>query len=126
MLKKSLQIALLLLIFCSFALPFSVSAAPSASLSASSDRRYVYLSFAGLKSVSKVDYTLTYDTSGRNTGLAGGFRTKRFTSKTSRRQILGTCSTRFCTYHKNPKNLTLQVTFTLRSGSTTTITRSLP
>jgi hypothetical protein len=103
-----------------------LKAAPSASLTTSADRRFAYLTFSDLRTVSKVDYTLTYDTQNRNTGLAGGFKTNRFTSKSSRRQILGTCSTRFCTYHKNPKNVTLQVTFTLRSGAKSTLTKTLP
>jgi len=84
------------------------------------------MTFTGLKAVSKVDYTLTYDTGSRNTGVVGGLRTKKFTSKASRRQILGTCSTRRCTYHTNPKNLNLQVTFYLRSGGTSTVTKTLP
>jgi len=127
-LKKSLlfSASFLLLLFYSSTLPLSALAAPSAYLSASPDRHYVYLTFSGLKTVSKVAYTLMYDTAGRTTGLEGGLYTKKATSRTTRRQILGTCSTQRCTYHKSPKNMNLQVTFYLRSGGTTTLTRSLP
>ena len=109
-----------------FTFTTSVLAAPTASLTTSKDRRFAYVSFSGLKNVSRVAYTLTYNTNGRTTGVEGGLKPGKYSTRASRRQILGTCSTRFCTYHKNPTNLNLDVTFYYRSGGSTTVTKSLP
>jgi len=104
----------------------SVLAAPSASLSLSKDRRFVYLSFSDLKKVSRVNYTLVYDSSSGQKGFEGGFRLNPKTSRSSRRQILGTCSSGRCVYHRNIRNVSLDATFTLRSGGTVNVTKNLP
>lgn len=101
------------------------AASPSASLSLSPDKKYINLTFSNLKNVSKVSYVLTYTANNRQTGFEGGFKPNPKTSRTTRRQILGTCSTRFCTYHKNPKGFTLTVTYSLRTGGTTSVTKTL-
>jgi len=120
-----LILTFLLLLLYSSTLPLSALAA-NASLSLSKDRRFVYLSFSDLKKVSRVNYTLVYDSSSGQKGFEGGFRLNPKTSRSSRRQILGTCSSGRCVYHKNIKNVSLDATFTLRSGGTLNITKSLP
>ncbi len=119
-----LILTFLLLLLYSSTLPLSALAA-SASLSLSKDRHYVYLNFGDLKNVSKVNYTLVYDSSSGQKGLEGGFKLKPKISRSSRRQILGTCSSGRCVFHRNIKNVSLDATFTLRSGGTTNITRTL-
>ncbi|MEK7154896.1 MAG: hypothetical protein AAB697_02090 [Patescibacteria group bacterium] len=111
----------LLLLYPSVAL-----AKEGVSLSLSKDRRFVYLSFSDLKKVSRVNYTLVYDSASGQKGFEGGFRLNPKTSRSSRRQILGTCSSGRCVYHRNIKNVSLDATFTLRSGGTTNVTKSLP
>ncbi len=100
--------------------------AATASLSLTKNRYYVHLNFGDLKNVSRVNYTLTYDSSSGQKGFEGGFKLKPKISRSSRRQILGTCSSGRCVYHKNIKNVSLDAAFTLRSGGTVNVTRSLP
>jgi len=95
-------------------------------LSLSRDRRYVYLNFGGLKDVAKVNYTLVYDSATGQKGFEGGFKLKPKISRSSRRQILGTCSSTRCVYHKNIRNVSLDATFILRSGGTANVTKTLP
>jgi len=104
----------------------SALAAPGATLSTDAARKYVFLGFSGLKDVSKVSYTLMYGSNGITRGFEGLIRPKKFTSRTTKKQILGTCSSGKCVFHKNVKNLQLDVTFTLRSGKTVSVTKNLP
>ncbi|OGD00407.1 hypothetical protein A3E17_01585 [Candidatus Amesbacteria bacterium RIFCSPHIGHO2_12_FULL_48_14] len=122
----SAGLSLLLLLFTITTPASAATASPNASLSVSKDRHYVYLSFSGLKAVAKVNYILTYDSNNTQKGFEGGFSTKKSTTRSTRRQILGTCSSGKCVFQPNPKNFSLTVTFTLRSGATTTLTRTLP
>lgn len=100
-------------------------AAPGVSLSTDASRRFVTVGFTDLKSVSKVSYTLTYDSASIQRGFAGGFRNPSKLIRTTRRQILGTCSSGRCVYHRAPKNLQVQAVFTLRSGGTVKASRTL-
>ena len=123
-----------LFIFLLAALPAVAlaQAGPTATLQLDKFRRYAYVTFSDIKNVSRINYTLVYDTSsgqkglpaGRQ-GLEGGFK-NRSSRKSTRRQILGTCSSGRCVYHKNIKNISLDATFTLRSGGTVNVTRALP
>ena len=101
-------------------------AAPTTSISLTKDRRFVYLNFSDLTNVSKVNYTLVYDSNRGQKGLEGGFKLKPRTRRSSRRQILGTCSSGRCVYHQGIKNVQLDATFTLRSGGTANVTKALP
>ncbi len=109
-----------------FATTTSVFAAPSATVGTDAARPYVLLAFTGLRDVSKVNYVLTYDSKGLSRGFEGGIRPKVRTTRTAKRQILGTCSSGRCVYHKNPTNIQLDVTFTLKSGQTIKVTKTLP
>ncbi|OGC98763.1 hypothetical protein A2701_01770 [Candidatus Amesbacteria bacterium RIFCSPHIGHO2_01_FULL_47_34] len=122
---KSLFISLILI--SSLFLPQNIFAAvsPGVSLAVSRDRHFVYLTFSGLKTVSLVDYVLTYDSGTVQKGMQGGFRTKKYTSRSKRRQILGTCSSGTCVFQMSPKNFKLEITYTLRSGGVVTLNRTL-
>ena len=121
-----MRLILALFVFLLVSPLVAFAAMPGAALTTSPDRHFVYLTFSGLQSVSKVNYTLVYDSNNRQKGFEGGFKTMRYSSKSTRRQILGTCSSGKCVYHKSPRNFALEVSFTLKTGGTTTITRSLP
>jgi hypothetical protein len=114
-------------IVISFLFVSPAQAAPSASVKLTSDQRYVLLDFSDLRQIAKVSYTLTYTTSSRSSlqGFSGGFKVTPKTTRTTRKQILGTCSSGHCVFHRQPKNILLEVAFTSRSGQTTTITKSL-
>lgn len=116
----------LLLLFSSSPLPFLAAVTPNASLAVTGNRRFILLKFSNLKTVSKVSYVLTYDTDSGQKGLEGSLTPRRHTNRINRRQILGTCSGRRCVYHPHPRNFTLEVTFTLRSGGTTSLAKTLP
>lgn len=83
------------------------------------------MTFTDLRDVAKLSYTLVYNTERGQKGLEGGMKFKTRTSRTSRRQILGTCSSGKCVFHKGVKNVQLDVTFTLRSGKTVNVTKNI-
>lgn len=120
-----LHICIILLIMKSRIL-LTVIFAAVASLRLSSDRRFVNINFSGTRDVSKINYTLTYDTTAGTRGFEGGVKLKNKTGRVVRRQILGTCSSGKCVYQKGIKNLQLQTTFFLRGGGSTSSTVSLP
>lgn len=122
---RSTVLVLLLILFVYF-FPYPAAAAPQASVVLSANKRFAYLSFSDLRSISRVSYILIYDTSRGQKGIEGGFKVKPRSIRSARRQILGTCSSGKCVYHQGVSNVQLEVTFTSRSGQTTTITRSLP
>ena len=103
----------------------SVMAAPNATLSTDAARRFVNITVTDLRTVSKVSYLLYYDTNRGQRGLEGGFNNKSKLLRTTRRQILGTCSSGKCVYHQGVKNIVLEATFTLKSGGRTSLTKSL-
>jgi|SRR3990167_2387939 len=103
----------------------ALAASPTASLRTDSLRHYVYLTFSNLKGVSRVNYTLVYDTNRGQKGIEGGFKTGTRTTTSTRRQILGTCSSGRCVFQTGIKNLQLDVTFSSRSGGTTNVSKSL-
>ena len=122
MIKAILSFLLLLL----FTFTPVFAASPDASLRLDPTRRYVFLTFTNIQTVSKVNYVLTYITNNVTKGFEGGFRTYGRLRRSVRRQILGTCSSGRCVFHKNPNSFQLDVTFYLKSGGTTTVTKSLP
>lgn len=66
-----------------------------------------------------------YDTNTYQKGFEGIIKNYK-SSRIVRRQILGTCSSRRCVYTAGVKNFILKVTFTLKTGGTTSITKNLP
>jgi len=122
--KKILSLSLL--IFFAFSAPASVFAAnPSVTLSTSPDKHFINLGFTNLQSVTRVSYTLMYQNGATETGFTGGFKVMPKTPKALRRQILGTCSTKRCTYNKNPKNFHIEATFYLKNGATVQASKNL-
>lgn len=121
LLSLSLFIPLLLI----FSPQKAQAANPSASLGLTADKKYVNIYFSNLQDVTRITYTLTYQTGSRTTGFEGSLKPKPKTSRLSRRQILGTCSTRRCVFHPNPKNFNLEITFTTKSGQKITQTKTL-
>lgn len=115
-----------LFVLAAVLLPTSaVAATPQATLTITPDKHFANVTFSNLKDVAKVSYTLMYDTNNRTTGFEGGFKTAKSTTRATRKQIIGSCSTKRCVYHQKPKNFTLNVTFTLRSGGVTRVSKSL-
>lgn len=97
-----------------------------ATLSTDNLKHFANLGFSGLKGVTKVSYTLTYYSNGRQKGVVGGFKVNPTTTRSVRRQILGTCSSGKCVYHNKPTNFELQTTFYLKNGKPITQTKTLP
>lgn len=74
--------------------------------------------FGSLKGVSKVSYTLMYNGNGVGQGVMGSFTPGKKKS-VSKDFFLGTCSGKVCVYHKNIKNIQLEVTVKNTNGKTT-------
>lgn len=80
--------------------------------------------FGSLKGVSKVSYTLMYNGNGVGQGVMGSFAPGKKKS-VSKDFFLGTCSSRVCIYHKNIKNIQLQVSVKYSNGKTSTKTTNI-
>lgn len=118
-------VALILALFVAVA-PALSAANPDASIRVDKNRRFAFMAFTNLRNVSRINYTLVYDTNSGQKGVEGGFKTAGKSRTAVRRQILGTCSSGRCVFHQGVRNLQLDVTFTLRSGGTVNVTKSLP
>jgi hypothetical protein len=103
----------------------ALAASPGVLLTTDAARKFVIVSFTNLKTVSKVSYTLVYDSGQSQKGFEGGFRNPSKLLRTTRKQILGTCSSGKCVYHRTPKNLQLNATFTLRTGGVVKASKTL-
>jgi hypothetical protein len=90
------------------------------------DKHYLYLTFSDLRNVARVSYVATYDTDKGQKGFEGGYKLANKTLKSTRRQIMGTCSSGKCVFQNGIKNVQLQATFVMRSGGITTSSQSLP
>src|SRR3990167_5082984 len=90
-----------LLLFLFTVTPVS-AANPNVSLRTDPTHRYVFLTFANINSVSKVNYTLTYVSNNVTKGFVGGFKTYGRLRRSVRRQILGTCSSGRCVFTPTP------------------------
>lgn len=103
-----------------------LAASPSVSLRTDNLRRYVYMTFSNINGISRINYTLVYDTKTGQKGIEGGFKSSGKSRSAVRRQILGTCSSGKCVFQPGVRNLQLDATFTLRGGGTINATKSLP
>lgn len=120
------MLKLISIFLCSFALLFlssfvGIKAAPkskppTASGTIARNKPSVTASFSNLSNVKTVKYRLVYDTSNGKQGAGGTIKVGAKNKNLSRNVLLGTCSKKVCTYHKNVKNITLTVDFTLKSG----------
>jgi hypothetical protein len=84
-------------------------------------KNLVRANFGNIKGVSKVSYTLMYDSNGVGQGAGGSFVPGKKTSF-SRDIFLGTCSGKVCVKHKNVKNLKLLVTLKYPNGKSSSKT----
>ena len=84
----------------------------------------VRVTFSGLKNVSKVTYTLSYNGNGVGQGVVGSF-TPSNKNVITRDMYLGTCSGKVCIKHKNIKNIQIQVTTTYKNKSQTTKSQNI-
>ncbi len=82
------------------------------------DRQALIVSFSSLSKAKSVNYVLSYQTNGKEEGVAGEINSSAGES-TSRELLFGTCSTGVCTYHTNITNMKLEITSSLVSGKTT-------
>lgn len=98
----------------------------AATMRLTADKHYLYLTFSDLRSVARVNYVVTYDTDKGQKGFEGGYKLQNRTVKSSRRQIIGTCSSGKCVFQNGVKNVQLQATFVMRSGGITTSSQTLP
>lgn len=79
------------------------------------NKRAVTTSFQNLSTVKKVTYILMYEGNGIGQGAEGSFAPGK--KKTITRTFtLGTCSNKVCRYHKNVKNLQLEVKTQYKNG----------
>lgn len=79
------------------------------------NRKTVQVNFGNLKDVKKVSYTLFYEGNGIGQGVTGSISVGKQKTVT-RNMVLGTCSSGVCMYHKNVKNIKLEVKTIYRSG----------
>ena len=79
------------------------------------DRHAILVNFSNLTAAKSVSYTLSYQTNGKNEGVAGTIRPQG-TGAMQRELLFGTCSSGVCRYHSNITNAKLEVTSTLNSG----------
>lgn len=95
--------------------PVSSSGSPGVSVKLRLDRQALLVYFSNLNKARSVSYTLSYQTNGREEGVAGSIDPLSGNSA-SRSLDFGTCSSGVCRYHANITNMKLEVTIELVSG----------
>ena len=125
----------LFLVVCTLSLLFFTSGAeakhkassgkgPGLSASLAKNKLSVSASFSNLTNVKTITYQLTYDSNKGQQGAAGTIKTGKLKS-TSRKLLLGTCSGRVCSYHRDVSNIRLSVDFNLKSGGVVSYEKKL-
>ena len=97
---------------------------PAFSASLAKNKLSVSASFSNLTNVKTITYQLTYNSNKGQQGAAGTIKVGKLKS-TSRKLLLGTCSGRVCTYHRDVKNIKLSVDFNLKSGGVVSYEKKL-
>lgn len=82
------------------------------------DKRTLTITFGNLQNAKSVDFTLTYNGSGNDQGVMGGFTVKKGMRTKTQQITLGTCSSGTCVYYTRVKNMKLEVTAKLKNGKT--------
>ncbi len=77
------------------------------------------ITFSNLSKAKNISYELTYNRSGGQEGVVGSV-TKKGKLPVIKKILLGTCSTKVCTLHKNISNIKLKVIVKYLNGSTET------
>lgn len=88
---------------------------PKLSASLAKNKLSVSANFSNLANVKTITYQLTYDSNKGAQGAAGTIKVGKLKS-TSRKLLLGTCSGKVCSYHRDVNNIALSVDFNLKSG----------
>lgn len=101
--------------------PASSSGASPSTVSVSprfmSGKSGLRVSFNGISNAKKISYMLSYETNGKQEGVAGTI-TSADGNSTSRDLLFGTCSSGVCRYHEGLKNMKLEVRSDLKNGKT--------
>ncbi len=84
------------------------------------DRRAVSVYMSGLAYARAVSYMLSYTRNGIPDGVAGTLNLKRYKKNWSNTLVFGTASNKVYTYHRNIKNVVLEVNITLKNGKSQT------
>lgn len=100
--------------------PAAKSSDITVSASVKKNKTAVIATFGNLHNAKSVSFTLIYSTNGRQEGAGGSIKPKKGQKTVSRELLLGTCSKNVCRYHKNLKNMKLEVITTLTSGKQST------
>lgn len=108
-------LALFIALFLVVLLPHTVSA-QGVSAYVTKNKRSFSATFTNLTKVKTFTYTLSYDSAAGPQGSQGSINVKSGVKRLTRNFLLGSCSRKVCIYHKNIKNLKLNVNFTLNSG----------
>lgn len=80
------------------------------------DKKALVVSFGNLQSAKSVQYTLVYQTNGKDEGAGGVITPQRAINSTSRELLFGTCSSNVCRYHSGISNMRLEIVTELTSG----------
>ncbi|OGY10513.1 MAG: hypothetical protein A3D26_00235 [Candidatus Blackburnbacteria bacterium RIFCSPHIGHO2_02_FULL_44_20] len=131
--KRFLLLFPLLLVFAGYALmPRQINAetskkskSPTFSASRPKNKLSVQASFANLSKVKSISYELTYGSAKGPQGAGGTIKVGPTNKTLSRKILLGTCSGKVCTYHKDVKNIKLSVAFKLKSGGVVSYERTI-
>ena len=82
------------------------------------DRLAMVVNFSNLNKANSVNYTLSYQTNGKEEGVGGAVDLSGGSSA-SRELLFGTCSAGVCRYHTGLSNMKMEVTSELSSGKKT-------
>ncbi|MBI2267918.1 MAG: hypothetical protein HYU80_00515 [Candidatus Blackburnbacteria bacterium] len=89
---------------------------PKVSAYKTRNKRSVVVNFTSIQNLKSISYELTYDSNKGPQGAGGTINLPKRKRRLSRSLLLGTCSHKVCTYHKDVKNIKLSVDFVLKSG----------
>lgn len=98
---------------------------PGLTASVAKNRLSVGASFTNLTNVKSISYELTYSSSKGPQGAGGTIKVGTKSKNLSRKLLLGTCSGKVCTYHKNVKDIKLSVDFKLKTGGVVSYEKKL-
>lgn len=93
----------------------SYSSSPTVSVRLRGDRKALNLNIGNLRTASSVSYTLSYQTNGKDEGVAGTIDPAGQAS-IAREILFGTCSSGVCRYHTGITNAKLEIISSLNSG----------
>lgn len=96
----------------------AVGSSVGASAYLRADRLALIVNFSNLSRARNVNYTLSYQTNGKDEGIGGSVDISAGNT-TSRELLFGTCSSGVCRYHTGLSNMKLEIISELTSGKKT-------